>query len=329
MKTEAPADIAVIIINYGTSDLSIAAVESVLSREHGGRSVEVHLVDNASPGDDGARLAEAYEARGWQSRGVAFWPESVNHGFGRGNNVVLQALAKRAKPPAYAFLLNSDATLENEALDILAKALEAHPCAVAAGAGVLDETHTLVTGAFRFPTLASEVGRIIGIGPIERLLGQSRVALPADTPEGPVDWVAGAGVMFDFAAISKVAFFDPIYFLYYEEVDLMRRLKREGGDVLYVPSARIVHLAGASTQVRSADGRSRRPAYVYESWRHFFHRQYGRGYAIMTGILMPFAAVLHVITAALRRKPIGLPKEYFLDHWRHVLWPLLSGTRDG
>lgn len=328
MTGQPSAEIAAIVINYGTSDLAILAVESLLARNHGGRTVEIHLVDNASPDGDGERLAETYDARDWRDRGVTFWPEAENHGFGRGNNVVLRALALRDEPPRYAFLLNSDATLENETLDILASALEADPTAVAAGSGILDETGKMVTAAFRFPTVASEVGRIIGVGPIERLLGRRRVALPADLPEGPVDWVAGAGVMFRFEAIERVGFFDDIYFLYYEEVDLMRRLARIGGRILYVPRARIVHLEGASTQVRYADGRRRRPAYVYESWRHFFSRQYGRGYAILAGIVVPTAAVIHVIVAVLRRKPIGLPRSYFTDHWRYALRPLLSGSHD-
>jgi hypothetical protein len=31
-------DVAVIIVNYGTADLALQAVDSVLAREHGGRS---------------------------------------------------------------------------------------------------------------------------------------------------------------------------------------------------------------------------------------------------------------------------------------------------
>ena len=49
-------EISVIIVNYGTAALTIAAVESVLARRHGGRRVDIHVVDNASPGDDAARL---------------------------------------------------------------------------------------------------------------------------------------------------------------------------------------------------------------------------------------------------------------------------------
>ena len=130
-------DIAVSIVNYGTADLVIEAVESVLARDHGGRRVEVHVVDNASPGDDAAVLEAAHGAKDWAARGVILHLEDENHGFGRGNNVVLQALAARETPPEFVFFLNSDAWLENEALDILARALEADPKACGAGAGIL------------------------------------------------------------------------------------------------------------------------------------------------------------------------------------------------
>ena len=107
--------VAVVIVNYGTADLTIAAVRSVLTRDHGGRPVEVHVVDNASPGDDAARLAGVFG----DEASVTLWPETVNHGFGGGNNVALRALLAREMPPDYVFLLNPDARLDNEAIDRL------------------------------------------------------------------------------------------------------------------------------------------------------------------------------------------------------------------
>ena len=90
--------IAVITVNYGIAEMSIEAVESVLARTHGGYEVEVHLVDNASPKDDATQISEAHAARNWGDR-VTLWLEETNHGFGRGNNVVLNALADRETPP--------------------------------------------------------------------------------------------------------------------------------------------------------------------------------------------------------------------------------------
>ena len=81
----APSSIAVIVVNYGTAPLAVSAVESVLERQHGGRLVEIHLVDNASPNDDAAFLRETHAAKGWGER-VTLHLENENRGFGRGNN---------------------------------------------------------------------------------------------------------------------------------------------------------------------------------------------------------------------------------------------------
>lgn len=320
-------DIAVSIVNYGTADLVIEAVESVLARDHGGRRVEVHVVDNASPGDDAAVLEAAHGAKDWAARGVILHLEDENHGFGRGNNVVLQALAARETPPEFVFFLNSDAWLENEALDILARALEADPKACGAGAGILHEDGTPAVCAFRFPTLSSEVARTIGLGPVERMLKRSRVALPPDH-DGPVDWVAGASVMFRFEALRDIGFFDPIYFLYFEEVDMMRRLRDAGWRMLYVTEAQVTHIAGVSTEVKTGHYKERpRPVYVYESWRYYFRRRHGWAYAMVTALLVSFSALVHKAVATLKRKPAGLPPDFLKDHWRHVVLPLIQNPR--
>ena len=130
----------------------------MLGRDHGGRTVEVHLVDNASPGDDAARLAAAHAKHGWNGR-VTLHLEDVNHGFGRGNNLVLEKLAARATPPDKVMLLNPDARLENEAIAILADFLDAHPRAGLAGrADRAGPAEIPVSSAFRFHSLG-ERGR--------------------------------------------------------------------------------------------------------------------------------------------------------------------------
>ncbi|MDY6925439.1 MAG: glycosyltransferase family 2 protein [Pseudomonadota bacterium] len=315
--------VAVVTVNYGTPDLSIAAVESVLARDHGGRSVEVHLVDNASPGGDAEAFRQAHAARGWGDR-VTLWLETENHGFGRGNNLVLKRLAARAAPPTFVFLLNPDATLENEAIDILAHALEDHPKAAVAGAGIAFPDGRPAVACFRFPSLLSEVVSTLDFGPVYRVFPKGKVSLPPDWPEGEVDWVAGASVMMRLSALAEVGFFDPDFFLYYEEVELMRRLRREGYRTLYVPRARVSHIAGAATDVSSHDPRPRRrPAYVYDSWRLYFEKVHGRGYALATSMAKIPAALAGGGLSRLRRRPSGQPIGFIGDHWRHVVRPLL------
>src|SRR5208283_4434326 len=57
-------------------------------------------------------------------------------------------------------------------------------------------------------------------------------AVPAE-----VDWVAGAFMILRREALAKAGLFDPAFFLYYEEVDLCRRVKDA-----------VSHLHGASSR---------------------------------------------------------------------------------
>ena len=327
MQTSLPSTdrIAVIVVNYGTAELSIAAVESVLAGDHSRCAVEVHLLDNASPGNDAARFQTAHAEKGWGAH-VRRWLEAENHGFGRGNNVVLHALAKDGSPPDKVFLLNPDARLHNEAVDILAHALEANPEAGAAGAAVLREDLSPAIAAFRFPGAKSELARLLSFGPFDRLVARHLVALPPDQPAGPVDWVSGAAVMFRFEAVAKIGFFDPGFFLYYEEVDLMRRLQDSGWHTLYVPEAQVVHVEGAATgQFAAKETRKPDPWYLYQSWAHYFRRAYGRGRALSLALALWPAACFNLVHRGLRGKAPSIPKRFFSDHWRYVVWPLIRG----
>ena len=324
MTEDAAAEIAVIVVNYGTADLAIEAVESVLARSHGGRTVEVHLLDNASPGDDAALFNRTFETQDWSGR-VTLWLEQVNHGFGRGNNVVLKTLAARKTPPEFVFLLNPDARLENEAIDRLAAFLDHHPHVAAVGARITLPDGTPVSSAFRFPTLASEFSRAVNFGPVSRLFSDHQVALAPGIGTCEVDWVSGAAVMFRYSSMADVGFFYPAFFLYHEEVDLMHALSRAGHTIWHVSEAQVTHHEGAATQVRSGSTvRRRRPSYVYESWRIYFRKNHGRGYALATAACVAAGAAMNTAISVLRGKDSGLPKRFFRDQWQNVIWPLLA-----
>jgi len=315
--------VAVIVVNYGTADLAARAVESVLTREHGGRAVEIHLVDNASPGGDAGRLREIHRERGWSDR-VRLWPEVTNHGFGRGNNVVLTALAADPDPPAFVLLLNPDAILENETLEILAAALDAEPAAAAAGAAIALPDGTTVTSAFRFPSPVSAVLEVVNFGPLDRIFAGRRVPLPPDHPEGRVDWVSGAAVMFRFRALQEVGYFAPEFFLYFEETELQHRLRAAGWTSLFVPRARVQHAEGASTgQFGAASARRRRPEYLYRSIWIYFSKTHGHLAALGIALLVIPAGAFNVVQRRLRGRAPTVPLGFFRDHCRYGLLPLL------
>lgn len=314
------ARVAVVIVNYGTAPLTIQAVDSVLRLSTGG--VDIHVVDNASPGEDARILSD--RADNWPDN-VTLHLEDRNHGFGRGINLVLDPLSRRADPPDFVLFLNPDAQCDNDVPGILARFLEDHPKAGFAGARIAKPGHGPVTAAFRFPSLISVFSHALCFGPVDRLLGRWRVPLPPDLDEQRVDWVSGAAVMARMSTLREVGFFDPVYFLYYEEVDLMRRAADHGWETWHVPEARALHLEGAATGVRSGEGaRKRRPAYWYASWYHYFTRNHGRLGAMVAAVAAVTGAALNAVLAFLRRREPNRPLHFFHDFTAMVLRPLLG-----
>ena len=315
MISATPVEISVIIVNYGTPELAINAVESVLSRHHGGRIVDVHLVDNNSPGNDADHFRQAHKTRNWEDR-VTLYLEDTNHGFGRGNNVVLNALAARPAPPATVMLLNPDAELENEAISLQADFLDTHSDHAVVGPAITKPDGTKVTSAFRFPNAAAEFARAVNFGPISRLFRNRTVALSPEYASSEVDWVAGAAPLIRFKALQKAGFFDPAYFLYFEEVDLMRQITNQGGKIGYLPEARVVHVEGAATNVRSNSQTPKRtPAFWYHSWAHYYLKNHGRGGAMLAAVAWCSGAAMNCIIAPLRRQQPSTPQRFFRDFW--------------
>ena len=318
--------VAVIIVNYGTADLTQIAAESVLAREHSGHHVSLHIVDNGSPGNDAEQIERWWREHPWRDR-ITLYLETENHGFGRGNNVVLQALARAEAQPDFVMLLNPDARLENQAIALLVDCIQEDPKRAVVGSGVSYDDGEPASAAYRFPGIISEVSGAINFGPIARLTRGWQVAIGAEAPSGPVDWVSGAGLLARFSALQTVDFFDPIYFLYFEEVDLMYRLKQAGFDIWYLRESRVIHAKGAATGV-SARGdriRERRPGYWYDSWYHFFRRNRGWLVAMVAAVGWISGALINIVISGLRRQPRHCPEYFFTDFFRHVLKPLLTG----
>ncbi len=316
-------DISVIIVNYNTAELAIAAAESVLERDHGGRQVEIYLVDNASQGDDAARLSDRFA----EEPRVRLLLEQENHGFGRGNNLVLEALADRPDPPEYVFFLNPDAALINDAIDILVTAIETRPQTAAAGPALFWDDGSEGVAAFRFPGLISEFVEGATLSLFKPLQARHSVALGVGLRAQPVDWVSGAALIVRFDVLREVGFFDPGFFLYYEEVDLLARLADAGWACWHVPEARIQHIAGSSTGLTRRDDKPKSmPGYWYDSWRLFFVNRHGRLGATVIALARLGGWSINWLASMIRLRRPDAPKRFAREFLSHVLGPLIFGA---
>lgn len=263
--------VAVVIVNYRTPDLAIRCVRSLAVERQALPGLEVVVVDGGS-GDGsadriGAALAEA-DLAGWTS----LLPLPINGGFGWANNQAMLRLLQGTDPPAFIHVLNPDAEVEPGAVKRLADHLDAHPKCGAVGSLLLDPDGTPSGSAFRFPSIGREFLRGSATNAFGRLLA-IRPTL-AEAPGDEPDWVTGASVMIRSAALRDAGLFDDGFFLYFEEVELMWRIRHAGWSIAHEPQSRVIHVGGAATGVRVTKAQ-RRPAYWFHSRRRMFVRTKG------------------------------------------------------
>lgn len=276
--------IAVVVVNYRTPELALGAIAALAGERAADPGLEAVLVDGGSGDGSAERLADGLadpRFAGWAS----LLPLDLNGGFGWANNQAMLRLLQSARPPDYIHLLNPDTVIEPGAVARLADVLDAHPRCGAVGSQLVESDGSPAGSAFEWLTIRSELDRGAQLGLLGRLFGRKPYAVAA--PAGEVDWVTGASVMFRAAALREAGLFDTGFFLYFEELELMRRIADEGWTIRHEPASRVVHVGGAATGINGSRPDTRRPprpAYWYESRRRFLTLAYGRAGAVAASL---------------------------------------------
>jgi GT2 family glycosyltransferase len=90
--------------------------------------------------------------------------------------------------------------------------------------------------------------------PRSRFFGQADRTWADPMQPAEVDWVPGAYSIIPASILKEHGFFDPRFFLYYEEVDLCLRIQNAGYKIMYWPEICVVHVGGESSrQVKTVE----------------------------------------------------------------------------
>jgi len=211
------AEITVSVVSHRQNALVNAFVEDVA--RHCGKRVALLVTQNVPD-------AEPFALSGMPGRVEILLNERLK-GFGENHNAAFSRCRTQ-----YFCVANPDIRLRADPFPQLVEALEKEG-AVAAGPLVRNPAGAVEDSARRFPTAASLFRKLLRERPgPEYPLGHAAVR---------VDWVAGMFILFRSAAFRQVGGFDERYFLYYEDVDLCRRLGQSVGPVVYEPRAEVIH----------------------------------------------------------------------------------------
>ena len=248
--------ISVVVVSYNTRDLLRRCLNS-LYQEMTGIPNEVFVVDNVSR-DGSADMVEQ------EFPSVHLIRSAVNLGFAAGNNKAFPLATGR-----YVVLLNSDAFLRPDSLRLSIAYMDADPRVGLGGARLIGADKSWQASARMFPSPLNDFLSLSGLAakfPKSRFFGRQDNTWIDPDRTLDTDWVPGAYCMIRRAALEQVGYFDEQFFLYYEEVDLCRRMKKAGYLVRYWPDVVVVHLGGESSKTVKTLTMSRSGAQL-ELWR--------------------------------------------------------------
>ena len=234
------SDLSVVIPSWNTRDLLRACLISLANAwTADDERPEVVVVDNASQDGSADMVAAEFPE-------VHLIRNARNEGFARGCN---QGIAESSG--GLVLLLNADTEIVGDALARLQRFLALHPEYGAAAPRLVNPDGSTQGGCMAFPNLET----VAWFGtPLERWFPENhevRRYFMRDwdhEDERDVDQPPAACLLVRRAVLDQIGAFDEDLWLFFNDVDLSKRMRSAGWRTRYLPGARVVHHVGRSTR---------------------------------------------------------------------------------
>ncbi len=229
-------DIAIIMVSH--NDLSETCLKSfAVARSHTQHSTCLVVVDNKSTEYHANEFVEQIIPDAWTLL------RNGDHGYGRSMNLGAKQVDAR-----YYFILNPDTELiDADLFNKLFDYMQSHPDVGLVGPKIVSFQGEVQDTCRQFPTWYQPI--------IQRTsLKQSGFGLRYAThflmkdfdheTEKAVDWVQGSAMFIPSNTWKQLGGFDDRFWLYFEDIDLCRRVWLLGKRVIYLPSISLRHAHG-------------------------------------------------------------------------------------
>ena len=169
-----------------------------------------------------------------------------NLGYGAGNNLGLSKVET-----SYALILNPDVTLDNDAVK-------------------------------KFFLSINNLRDFGIIAPISQNEKYNNFNINEDKEIKEVDNVKGFAMFLNMKNLKQIKFFDDNFFLYFEEIDLCRRLKKNNSKIFIDPTIKVSHLGGTShnSEIEKPMELSRNWHWMWSTF--YFHKKH---YGYLTAMI--------------------------------------------
>lgn len=215
---------------------------------------EIVVVDNHST-DGSAELIKQKFPR------VKLIENSQNEGFAKACNKGLYQTSG-----AYVLFLNTDATINADALSLLLKEIRENPNV--GGVGPALETGK---GTFQV-SFGKKVDFFSAFIQKAVLNPYFTRKLKKDGKKKDVGWLSAACLLTRREALEAAGFFDERFFIYFEDIDLCYRIRENGWKLIFLPCAKMIHIGGSTTSANRTLSR-----YHYRKSQLYFYRKHNTG----------------------------------------------------
>jgi N-acetylglucosaminyl-diphospho-decaprenol L-rhamnosyltransferase len=257
--------------------------------------------DNGSSDGSPEAVAEEWKDSEWFS--LVRSPENL--GFAMGANRAVAGIEADL-----IVLANSDTVFLPGSLETILEALERNPENGVIAPRLLWPDGSLQPSMRDFPFPGKLIGEHL---PVFRR--KAAINDPHDRARS-TDWVVGAVMAFRRELFLSHGGFDTDFFFYHEETELQYRLTSAGHPTLFVPSAEVIHVEGASA--RQMFGKDTYTKYI--RGKATFLRKHGyMGSVALFRVFMGSLQIFRLVTGILRPALSGKDGRYSAAYCRKAL----------
>ena len=211
---------SIIILNYKTNDLVLQLIHKLSPSNNW----HIIVVDNSPDKSIVNSLSST----------VQYISTGKNLGYAGGNN-----LGIKESKGEWVLIANSDIEISINQIDTLVKEADKNNSSIATPQLISKDGSQQQSVGYFDSLLAN---------PINSVFARPRFITPINDQNMQVDLVTGACILVKKHVFDIVGMFDDkTYFMYFEDIDWSLRLKKTGIPILYVPSVKIIHYGGASS----------------------------------------------------------------------------------
>lgn len=224
------AIVTAVIVTYESRGTICRALDA-LSEAYIAGLANTIVVDNASHDGTADIIALSYS---W----VTLIRSEKNIGYGRGCNLAF----KKVQTP-YVLLLNPDAEMDVNAIDLLVDFMNSHRKAGISAPSIIEGENRIQAAGL----MTTPLSILKGAFGAHSTMPQARPVTPGNLPF-QTTWVCGAVMLIRSELYKRLGGFDPRFFLYFEETDLCLRTIQQGMEIWAVGEAVARHVGGASAR---------------------------------------------------------------------------------